>query len=851
MSPMEMLVAANMIKYRLRGILFTIVVLIGASVCKANLGEEDTTKIMLSTTVQQHLSGTSTTTKGKDESIEFIVKEIQYYAPKAESVSIVWKSGNHTLKEAMNWNDHTGRVKSFLQNSMVLDQDTFKIRLRIPLGSSFEYLFWITKNAEGHYQDHWDSHSGDRLVVSDALPIFKEAQYIKRIDNKKSRIVAWGWMLLLVLLMGYGLLRWLRNRMLIVNSAVNKRGAIISLGLSLLLFHALARSEIIGVDPRYIFNSPSGILRIVKAGLEDFIYVIGLVLFFGILERWSRDIRLKNIVYGIFVIFVILSTLVAYTNISTVVYLGNPFNYQWFYYSDFLGSDDATNALQENLSIKILANLMAYCLSVFIFSKILYLSYQLISVPRRVKYFVVSLSFIVVILLFNRAYSVEGTWSKGQSQNAVIAFFHSIFSASTEASFFSAILPEGMSEFIPTEGTPMVDVEKRENKSHVKNVLFIVLESAGSVYLDGYGGPYQLTPNLNSYAEEAVLFTDIYAHAPGTNQSLVSILGSMYPYLSYKSLTNEAPDFGHPTMSSILKEEGYRTSFFTSADLNFLSSNKFLANRGLDHIEDYRRISCDEQFKQDIYEEGDGIDDICLSDRFFSWLDENLNQNFFSMIWTVQGHYPYFYAQEEVDFGVGDVYFNRYLNALKHNDELIGQVMRGLESRGLAETTLVVVTGDHGEAFGQHGQYGHGSSIYEENLRVPLYFINKSLFHGEHKTDIGGLKDLATTVFPIINKNIPKVWQGRDLLNTHFEEAFFFAPWSDYLFGYRKGNMKFIFNESQNMVEAYDLSTDLGEKVNLYSPDLNNEVKQARNRLGAWVQYQDKFVKGILRKNDD
>ena len=851
MSPMETLVMANMIIDRLRGILFAIVLLMGATVCKANLGEEDTSKLMLDATEQQYSSRTSTTTKGNDQAVKFIVKEIRYYAHKAGSVSMVWKSENHTLEEAMIWNDHTGRVKNFLQNPMVLERDTFRIRLRIPLGSSFEYLFWISKNTQGHYQDHWDSHSGDRIVVSDALPISKEAQFVKSIDNKNSRIVARGWVVLLALLGFYGLLWWLRNRMAIADSGVNKLGAIMSLGLSLLFFHALARSEIIGVDPRNIFNNPNGIFRIAKAGLEDFIYVIGLVLFFGILEKCSRNIRMKNIVFGIFVFLVILSTLVAYTNISTVVYLGNPFNYQWFYYSDFLGSDDATNALQEHLSLKILANLMAYCLSVFILAKILYLSYQLMSVPRRVKYFAVSVSFIVVILLFNRSFKEEGTWSKGQSQNAVSAFVHSIFSTSIEASFFSAILPEGMSEFIPTEGTLLVDVEERENKGHVKNVLIIVLESVGAIYLDGYGGPYQLTPNLNSYADQAVLFTDIYAHAPGTNQSLVSILGSMYPYLSYKSLTNEAPDFHHPTMSSILKEEGYRTSFFTSADLNFLSSNKFLANRGLDHIEDYRRISCDEQFRQDIYEQGDGIDDICLSDRFFSWLDENSDQNFFSMIWTVQGHYPYFYAQEEVDFGVGDLYFNRYLNALKHNDELIGQVMRGLENRGLSETTLVVVTGDHGEAFGQHGQYGHGTSIYEENLRVPLYFINRSLFHGEHKKDIGGLKDLATTVFPIINKNIPEVWQGRDLLNTHFEEAFFFAPWSDYLFGYRKGNMKFIFNESQNMVEAYDLSTDFGEKVNLFSPDLKDEVNHARNRLGAWVQYQDKFVKGILGKNDD
>ena len=256
-----------------------------------------------------------------------------------------------------------------------------------------------------------------------------------------------------------------------------------------------------------------------------------------------------------------------------------------------------------------------------------------------------------------------------------------------------------------------------------------------------------------------------------------------------------------------------------------------------------------EQFEQNIYQEGNGIDDICLADRFSLWLDNTQAENFFSVIWTVQGHYPYFFAKEEEDFGVNDINFNRYLNALKHNDELVGKVMKDLEDRGLAASTLVVVTGDHGEAFGQHNQYGHGTAIYDENLRVPLYFINSSLFNGQRNTDLVGMKDLAPTAFSLINMEYPDLWQGRDLLSTNSREVFFFAPWSDYLFGYRSGNKKFIFNESQNEVEVYDLSTDPKEKINLFSVGMRQEVEQARFKLGAWVQYQDKFIKGIMKEN--
>ncbi len=261
-------------------------------------------------------------------------------------------------------------------------------------------------------------------------------------------------------------------------------------------------------------------------------------------------------------------------------------------------------------------------------------------------------------------------------------------------------------------------------------------------------------------------------------------------------------------------------------------------------------IKCTEEFQLDgsDYKEGNGIDDMCLADCLINWLDEDADRNFLSVIWTVQGHYPYFFSGIEEDFNVADYNFNRYLNALKHNDELIGRIMQDLEVRGLNKTTLVVVVGDHGEAFGQHKQYGHGTALYEENLKVPLYFINSTLFHGQRNDDIAGMKDLAATALSVIGVDIPGSWQGRNLLNSHSDEFFFFAPWSDYLFGYRKGYMKFIFNETLKETEVFDLSIDPGEKHNLTDSLSKEEKEYARSRVSAWVQYQDKFIRQKLKE---
>ncbi|SHF43954.1 Arylsulfatase A [Mariniphaga anaerophila] len=782
----------------------------------------------------------------------FIEQQISYYAPQSASVYLLWKTDGYPLEESVSWNDETKFKDGFLCNPMKAFGDTFNIKIKVPHNSTLEFYFWITKNKQGHYQDFWDIGSSGKTIANESVAIIKTANYSKVEAQKEINLVKNGWFILLLFTFIYLPLKWGQKRWLRKISAPSPTESVLFIGASMFAFHALARSEIININLAGIIYNWRLIPQILKGSIDDFVVVAVIVFTFALLLRWPKILKIKKLVFVTFTALAALSTLIAFINIKTVVYFGKPFTYQWLYYSDFLGSNEAKSAFQENLDIGTVLNLASIVIAMFLFAGILRTGYQIFTLRKQIKIATVSVLGVAAILLAVLTYKADASWTKGQSGNAIKVMAGSILKANSNNSFFTAKLPANTNPFDPRMAVPadfFVDSTKNQN---VKNVLFVVLESAGAVYFDAYGGTFQLSPNLNKYAQQALIFEQMYAHAPATNRSLVSILGSIYPYLSYKSLTQEAPKVELPTISSELKAKGYRTSFFSTADLNFQNCNQFLSNRGFDVIEDFANIKCAEEFHLDNsdYLEGNGKDDMCLADRLASWLDEDTTQNFFSMMWTVQGHYPYFFGDEEENFDVSEVNYNRYLNCLKYNDEVIGNVMQILEDRNLAETTLVVVFGDHGEAFGQHGQYGHATSLYEENIKVPLYFINPVLFSGERKSDIAGMKDLATTVFPIIGEDCPSAWQGRNLLNTYSTEGFFLAPWSDYLFGYRNNNMKYIFNETLNSVEVFDLASDPHETKNLAQLIPEEELDFAKNRIAAWVQFQGNFISNLMKTND-
>jgi arylsulfatase A-like enzyme len=260
----------------------------------------------------------------------------------------------------------------------------------------------------------------------------------------------------------------------------------------------------------------------------------------------------------------------------------------------------------------------------------------------------------------------------------------------------------------------------------------------------------------------------MYAHIPSTSNSMLSMVCGIYPKISCQSLVEEIKKDAVPSISGELKNRGWATSLFSSADRTFGDMAELANNTGFMVTDDSRTMNCSYKRLEVTNTLLDGLDDRCIINRYFQWGDSIAERNKFTMFWTNQTHYPYaFDSKREVKYVNNNPEFNRYLNSLKNSDEAFGMLMNGLQERNLLDSTLVIVVGDHGEAFGTHGQTGHRLKIYEENINILCILYNPVLCKGKIENKISSMNDIPTTIANVVGFDKPREWQGKSLfLNT-------------------------------------------------------------------------------------
>ncbi len=597
--------------------------------------------------------------------------------------------------------------------------------------------------------------------------------------------------------------------------------------------------------------------RVILGGSGDALFIVMLTaVFLGLLflfrtrpgaQRWLR--------IG-FVTAVLFTFFLGLVNQRFMYLMGRPFNYQWLYYSDFLQSVDSHQAIFYQVTWWTV--LLAPSAAVAIVGLSVWAGRVL---HRQLERSVWQTTFWTATAMVCCAYLVLGQWWVGhavarrywrteQFENAIVAFADSLIEHRHKPSLFTAKTGARVDELRPvSERPPEPTVHPWGTNSPVRNVILFVLESVPAGYTEPFGCAYPVTPTMSRHRTEAALFSCIYAHAPNTLKTLFSLETSVYPWVSYRFITADHPSIALPTLTSELKRRGYRTAYFNSADNRFQNMGVFLARHGIDHIEDWRDRHCERPPVIGSTHDWpflDGSDDKCTVDSLNRWLDEKPGEPFCAMLWTVMTHYPYFAGGDERDYGVADREFNRYLNGLRESDAALDKLLRHLKERGLAESTLVVVLGDHGEAFGQHHKRTHSSVLYEETLRVPLMLINPRLFAGETYPVLGGIVDVPATVLDILGHPLPAPWQGRSLFSAHRPaRVYFFSPWSDYWFGYREGRFAFLYDASVDRAEMYDLENDPREQTNLVR-QADATIQPRLDQIAAWIQYQNEYIRRLV-----
>jgi arylsulfatase A-like enzyme len=182
---------------------------------------------------------------------------------------------------------------------------------------------------------------------------------------------------------------------------------------------------------------------------------------------------------------------------------------------------------------------------------------------------------------------------------------------------------------------------------------------------------------------------------------------------------------------------------------------------------------------------------------------------------------------------------NLYDAAVTEIDGWVAELVDALDAA--QGETHIIVTADHGEAFGEHGYYGHDRiGLHEEIIRVPLIWFGPDIAGGSVVEELATLLDLAPTLLGIIGSPVPDLMQGqsfegllRSRKSVSQEMVISESPWdwdTEYSIALRTTQHKFIYHRGKpDETELYDLLTDPGEKRNIAnpSPDLVSEFMKA------------------------
>jgi arylsulfatase A-like enzyme len=320
------------------------------------------------------------------------------------------------------------------------------------------------------------------------------------------------------------------------------------------------------------------------------------------------------------------------------------------------------------------------------------------------------------------------------------------------------------------------------------NVLVVLIDALRADHLGCYGHSRDTSPIIDSLSRESVLFETAMSPASWTKPSIPSLFTGLYPIQhgvftgntqdSADRITSDVLRDEHITLAEALREAGYATGAF------------------VENVQISSFMGFDQGF--DVYAEDLG-DAQSISNRFIKWLDSGIEGPFFGYVHYLDPHWPYVPpapfdtmfsppAQTSVDFNnvnwkylerqiqSGDVKLSPddleamrslYDGEIRYTDTALAGILEALRERGLYENTIFVLTADHGEEFMEHGRIGHGNTLYDEVLHIPLIIRapRGRVPEGPPGTiaDPVSLIDIMPTVLDLAGIEIPGDIAGRSL----------------------------------------------------------------------------------------
>jgi arylsulfatase A-like enzyme/Flp pilus assembly protein TadD len=358
------------------------------------------------------------------------------------------------------------------------------------------------------------------------------------------------------------------------------------------------------------------------------------------------------------------------------------------------------------------------------------------------------------------------------------------------------------------------------------NVLLVTIDTLRADRVGAYGGG-ALTPTIDRLASEGVRYTHAWSHAPMTLPAHTSILtGLLPPHHGVRNNTSFRLDARAATLATVLERAGYRTGAFVGA---FVLDARFGLARGFDVYDDRLPHAERASFH---FAERRGAEVVQAAG---DWILErtqhpapgtstqhpapstqhptpSTQHPWFAWVHLFDPHAPY---EAPPEYRAGR---SAYDAEVAYADAMLGVLLDRLRAAGQLDRTVVVVTADHGESLGDHGETTHGLFAYDATLRVPLVVRAPAMAARTVDTPVGHV-DILPTVLDLVGAPIPDGLDGASLVQSppadralYFEalDAHLTRGWAP-LRGVVQNGWKYI---DLPDAELYDLASDPREAAN-------------------------------------
>jgi arylsulfatase A-like enzyme len=437
------------------------------------------------------------------------------------------------------------------------------------------------------------------------------------------------------------------------------------------------------------------------------------------------------------------------------------------------------------------------------------------------------------------------------------------------------------------------------------NVLIILIDALRYDHLSLHGYERETSPRIDAFGRGGIRFSQAYAQSPWTKPSTASILTGLYPSTHGVSLLASGVPESAPLLAEHMRRGGYRTALLTAnsfitpmfgfgrgVDYFYASSPPRFVQLMLGHLlhrltewsaAAKRLLRLLESIERALVGGGapeGGLRADGLVNAFLDWQAEEAGP-FFAYLHLMEPHMPYgppppddarFMAPGPAALGrvsefpayhgflpfepgpevSADSLANMlalYDGEIFHADRWLGTLFDELDRRGLTDETLIVLTADHGEEFYDRGGWGHGHSLYNELLRIPL------MISAPEATGLGELAgelvsqpvrhiDVVPTILEICDLPLPAELDGASLLPVIADAAGALPArpvfsevdhGGHFAYTLQQGAQKAIFSKrgGESSLMLFDLAADPGERHDL-APEQPGRAAQAREELEAF-----------------